>query len=438
MASSVAKQLLLSNEIDVVFCFSPSVNVATSFKATLETVLKCRLDGLLGAYGQVLTYQSMLNLGESFWSLLASHRSLIIFDEIHHCAGDHLGNANAWGQKIIQHIQGKATYTMALTGTPWRSDRIPIALSSYCQQGTVHCDYRYGLDQAIKDRVCRIPKITAIDNENISVKTGDKVEKYKSFGGLLKHSKCSYQQLLDNTTLINYLVKSSVEKLNSIRKTNKNAAGLIVAASVEHALKTADLLHKISGEKPLIATYIHDDSQEIIQQFRDSNAKWIISVGMISEGTDIPRLRVCCHLTRVKTELYFRQVLGRILRAQKSAIEKAYLFMPAEPSLIEYAERVAEDVPESNTISLNLMNDTPTLEPIASPLDESISDSNESFELSISNGMDSVTSSITSTSNTEETSEAFTFSTLSEAYEATVDLFGRFKKRMIRVSLLNV
>ena len=43
--------------------------------------------------------------------------------------------------------------------------------------------------------------------------------------------------------------------------------------------------------------------------FTDSDAPWIVSVGMISEGTNVPRLRVCCHLTRVKTELYFRQVL---------------------------------------------------------------------------------------------------------------------------------
>ena len=38
---------------------------------------------------------------------------------------------------------------------------------------------------------------------------------------------------------------------------------------------------------------------------------------MISEGTDIPRLRVCCHLSRIRTELRYRQVLGRILRRIK-------------------------------------------------------------------------------------------------------------------------
>ena len=41
---------------------------------------------------------------------------------------------------------------------------------------------------------------------------------------------------------------------------------------------------------------------------------WIISVGMISEGTDIPRLQICCHLSLIRTELHYRQVLGRVLR----------------------------------------------------------------------------------------------------------------------------
>ena len=62
MASTVAKKLLVSGEVDFVFCFSPSINVSNSFQATLESVLGYRLDGLLGAKGNVLTYQSMLNL----------------------------------------------------------------------------------------------------------------------------------------------------------------------------------------------------------------------------------------------------------------------------------------------------------------------------------------------------------------------------------------
>jgi hypothetical protein len=82
---------------------------------------------------------------------------------------------------------------------------------------------------------------------------------------------------------------------------------------------------------------------------------------MISEGTDIPRLQVCCHLSKVKTELYFRQVLGRILRINKATNPEAWLYTFAAPKLVEFANRIAEEIPyvpvifrESETVSFSV------------------------------------------------------------------------------------
>ena len=44
--------------------------------------------------------------------------------------------------------------------------------------------------------------------------------------------------------------------------------------------------------------------------------------------------------------MHFRQILGRILRRTDAPNQEAFLFMPAEPKLVEYAYRVAQDVPE--------------------------------------------------------------------------------------------
>ncbi|GAL29971.1 GGDEF domain [Vibrio variabilis] len=68
---------------------------------------------------------------------------------------------------------------------------------------------------------------------------------------------------------------------------------------------------------------------------------------MISEGTDIPRLQVCCHLSAVKTELYFRQVLGRILRVNKASNQEAWMYTFAEEKLIGFAERIEQDIPNT-------------------------------------------------------------------------------------------
>lgn len=429
MAATLANQLLARNIIDLVICFSPSIIVSSDFQNALEAHTGQRMDGSLGARGCSLTYQSMLRLNQAFWALFNNHRILVIFDEIHHCAGDTLDNANAWGQTIIQNIQGRAQFTLALTGTPWRSDRIPIALASYCQDDKVHCDYIYGLAQAIKENVCRAPCMTLVDNDRIQVKRGDKTDKYSSIAELLTKARCSYQQLIDNDELILYLLKQSAKKLSQIRKVQPNAGGLIVAASVDHAHKIASLLERHFGQRAVIATYLEDDAHRIIDIFRNDNQPWIISVGMISEGTNIPRLRVCCHLTRVKTELHFRQVLGRILRVGNDAPGDSYLYLPAEPNLIKYARRVAEEIPESAKIKREAMsgNDIEATLPVPIANMPAVFDEPE-----ISFGDLPAITRIPDS----EVLQPLTISILAQSYDTTINMFGRLRQELLQLSHL--
>jgi hypothetical protein len=152
--------------------------------------------------------------------------------------------------------------------------------------------------------------------------------------------------------LILYCLTQANDKLDELRRKSPNAGGLIVATSIAHANQIHQLLTTEFCELADIVTHKEDDALAIIRDFKHAQRKWIISVGMISEGTNIPRLQVCCHLTRVKTELYFRQMLGRILRNQGQTSEHGYLFMPAEPTLIEYAQRIAKDIPEAAIVNL--------------------------------------------------------------------------------------
>lgn len=429
MAATLAQRLLVLGLIDLVVCFSPSIIVASDFQISLQAHTQARMDGLIGSRGCSLTYQSMLHLDDGFWELLQAYRVLVIFDEIHHCAGDSVENANAWGEKIIRHIQGRAAYTLALTGTPWRSDRIPIALSQYCQENRIHCDFVYGLAQAIRDNVCRAPSITLVDNDRIVVKHGDKTDRYSSFADLLKESECSYQQLIDNDTLIVYLLKQSAKKLSQVRKHHATAGGLIVAASVDHAHKIAVLLERQLGQRACIATYLEDDAHAAIDAFRNNTDLWIISVGMISEGTNIPRLRVCCHLTRVKTELHFRQVLGRILRVGNDAPGDSYLYLPAEPNLIEYARRVAEEIPESAKIKRETMseNDVEVTLPVSIA---NFPDVIDETEISFGNFP-----ALTGISD-NEAPQPLAISILAQSYDTTINMFGRFRQELLQLSHL--
>ncbi len=235
-----------------------------------------------------------------------------------------------------------------MSGTPWRSDKFPIVLAEYSDpEGKLFCDYQYGLAQAIADNVCRKPKIVLVDNEHLTISEGSEKRSFASILELLKQSKTSYQDVIHNTQAMEYILGLGCQKLSEIRKESFNAGGLVVASSVKHAKQVQKILVEKFAQSTTLVTYHHDDPQSEIKAYQTGTTQWIVSVGMISEGTDIPRLQVCCHISSVKTELYFRQVLGRILRVNDSSNQQAWLYTFAEQNLIDYAERIEHDIPET-------------------------------------------------------------------------------------------
>lgn len=78
-------------------------------------------------------------------------------------------------------------------------------------------------------------------------------------------------------------------------------------------------------EKCRAVTNRTPNAQSVIDEFRRGAGHWIVAVGMISEGTDIPRLRVRCYYSRIRTQLHYRQVLGRILRRTGAFDDNAWL-----------------------------------------------------------------------------------------------------------------
>ncbi|GAA5133039.1 DEAD/DEAH box helicase [Thalassotalea piscium] len=436
MASELGDRLLKNNLVDLIICFSPSSIVSQDFSQSLQVRINERFDGLLGAKGHSLTYQSLQYLDANFWQLFERYRVFVIFDEIHHCAGSTIDNANAWGEQIILNIQDKAKYTLALTGTPWRSDAAPIVLSNYMHPSNkITCDYVYGLSQAITDDVCRVPQIIAVDNNNISVVDIEETKTFTSFKCLLSQSIIPYQEIIENEKVIKYIISSAQKKLDSIRVKNAEAAGLIVASSVEHARQISAFMKTYFNEDAVVVTYRENEPTSIIQQFRHAQTKWIISVGMISEGTNIPRLQVCCHLTNIKTEMHFRQILGRILRMTDSTNQEAVMFMPAEPKLLEYAYRVKQDVPfEADVVKFEKMKARVEKldgdeDPEAVIFDKAMKvGSGKTLKVSEFN---TAIDHQTFKENSDIVEEHF----LTSSYEKVVNIFGRFQQEAIALGL---
>ncbi|WP_353742843.1 DEAD/DEAH box helicase family protein [Pseudomonas fluorescens] len=350
MAAELARRLLEQGKIDLVLCFAPSCQVVDGFRSTFATVLGRRLDGLIGAVGAASTYQSMEHQDEAFWRLFDDYRVFAVFDEIHHCSGYDPVLSNAWGQQILLKMQDRAAFTLALSGTPWRSDDRGIALARYSNpEGRLICDYRYGLKEAIFDGVCRSPRIVLLDNQMLRLKedfaNDSTVKFFPSIAKLLRESPVSYEDLLFHEEALSQLLDLGSKKLDEVRMLKPNAAGLVVATNIDHAHQVA-LALKSRGESFQVVTTRTPNSQQVINRFKNSDCRWIVAVGMISEGTDIPRLQVCCYLSRIRTELHYRQVLGRVLRRMGDIDDQAWLFVLAEPTLRRLSQRIADDLPD--------------------------------------------------------------------------------------------
>ncbi|WP_027614758.1 MULTISPECIES: DEAD/DEAH box helicase [unclassified Pseudomonas] len=358
MAAEVAHRLLQADLIDLVLCFAPSCQVVEGLKRSFTRVLGRPLDGRLGSLGVASTYQAMGHHDASFWQLLENYRVLAVFDEIHHCAGHDPVLSNTWGQVILQRLQDQAVFTLALSGTPWRSDEKAIALARYSDpEGRLVCDFRYGLKEAIADSVCRSPRIFIIDNSAIRLTelSGDSsiVTIYTSIAQLLNESPINFEELLTHYDIVDNVLDLGRSRLDEIRRKIPDAGGLVVATNIRHAHQIAAALRR-QGDECLVVTTRTPGAQQIINDFREGLGKWIVAVGMISEGTDIPRLQVCCYLSRIRTELHFRQVLGRVLRRSSCEDTEAWLYVIAEPSLLQFARRVAEDLPDDLAVLSNV------------------------------------------------------------------------------------
>ena len=65
---------------------------------------------------------------------------------------------------------------------------------------------------------------------------------------------------------------------------------------------------------------------------------------MVSEGVDVPRLRVGVYATTSRTELFFRQVIGRFIRRTPEPKEQmSHVFLPSDPRLKRLATQIEEE-----------------------------------------------------------------------------------------------
>jgi superfamily II DNA or RNA helicase len=141
------------------------------------------------------------------------------------------------------------------------------------------------------------------------------------------------------------VLRDADAKLSAVRAGgHRDAGGLVVASDKENAARIAERLERIAVEKPEIVTSDEPDSSARIAAFSAGSRRWLVSVLMVSEGVDIPRLRVGVYATAARTELFFRQVIGRFVRRTPTPkAQMSFLLLPADLRLKALAAQIEEE-----------------------------------------------------------------------------------------------
>jgi superfamily II DNA or RNA helicase len=297
-----------------------------------------------GFHGVVVTYARIAK-APLRWSRSLPRRTLVVADEAHH-----LGEDLTWGVTFAKAFAETSRWLL-LSGTPFRSDATPIPGISYDSEGIAEPDVAYSYAEAVADGVCRPVSFVAYDG-TLSWRSGDDVIE-SNFEEVLSTREASrrYRTAIstDLPDGLPRILREADARLRTARQDgHRDAGGLVVAADSEHARKIAKLLREATGRVPVVVLHAEARAAAKLAAFTASKDPWIVAVNMVSEGVDIPRLRVGVYATAAKTPMIFRQIVGRFVRTIPGRPqEPSWLYVPADPVLRDHASTIEQEVRRS-------------------------------------------------------------------------------------------
>jgi len=299
--------------------------------------------------GITVTYQAVAMNPGAYRAIVSARKTFVITDEIHHA-----GESAKWGLAISHAIE-PARRRLHLTGTAFRTDSTRIPFLKYGDDGK--CDataphgFTYSIKDAIGDGVIPVTTFHSFDGDmewfsgqqRFTASFRDEVPDDEA-GRRLKTA-------LDvNGEWLPDVLRRADADLQAKRRGNAEAeqepdpmaAGLVVCYDRNHADAVGALLAGITGETPVVVHGAKPDPGRLIDDFKKGGPRWIVAVQMVSEGIDIPRLRVGVYATNKMTLVVFMQITGRLWRAK----DEVSMYVPAVDTLLSYAEKIDQDIAE--------------------------------------------------------------------------------------------
>lgn len=409
---ALAKAMFQADMIDAVITVAPQAALATQAVKDAEqyglTGVNASMYKNVGAFAGdlknrskdnmpvfLMTYSAltMKSIAPALNHYVTGNRVLVVFDEIHHMAEN-----RTWGVRAKQAFK-RTSYMLLMTGTPFREDGSTIPFVDYRdfddeEWAEFTADGRFSfLDRDLYKMVISDGGITYRDainpaenqnqyvqddgsilkvNEQICApatfwrwngtvtlcdEEGLEIQRSMDEMGLNEAPATEQRALLTKffdpeSDYTRRMLIAAYEKLNDQIDSghmNDNAGMLVVADSIAHAQRCADIMEEEFGIVPRIVHNKTPNPVDTIQAFKDGDDPVIVSVKMFAEGVDAPRVRVIAYLSRIGTHMFLRQVLGRgVRRVPGGDMAWCQFFLPALPMFDEIAQVIESELPSES------------------------------------------------------------------------------------------
>ncbi|MBW2272975.1 MAG: DEAD/DEAH box helicase [Deltaproteobacteria bacterium] len=308
-------------------------NAAEDFGLHLEPEWSTREGELPGdVHGVAVTYQQVASSPRTLRSL--TRNSFAVFDEIHHA-----GDARAWGDALRLAFE-EARCRLSLSGTPFRSDDSTIPFVEYAGD-EAKPDFEYGYGEALRDRRVVRPVYFPRVGGEMEWRARDGELHSHTFDDVLDPGRTGQRlrtALSSEGEWLPAVLERAHEQLRKLRKDDPRAGALAIAMDQDHARAIGRSLRERLGVRASVVTSDDPSASRRISEYAVSSDPWIVAVRMVSEGVDIPRLRVGVFATNTTTDLFFRQAVGRLVRwVPELGRQNAYMFIPDDPRLRGWA-----------------------------------------------------------------------------------------------------
>lgn len=278
--------------------------------------------------GYITTYAGVASQAAKHRRIARYEPTLAILDEVHH-----LGDGESWGD-AAQLAFGNVPYLVTCTGSPFRpnsSGRIPFANYVPTNRADIlqyKADYSYSLGRAIVDGYCREPDFRFSDDavvkirpagtdREISVKFSDNVSEH--IAKLRLQAAVQYGSVTRRRLLATALAecKAAGRKVIIFLGGDTTIADANSTPTMDVTTHLpAELAELGYGPDEYVSITMADKRAEHkMNEFRQSETAWILgTIGMVSEGANLPELSAAIFLTTWVADLSFIQRLGRALR----------------------------------------------------------------------------------------------------------------------------